>query len=157
MLGIEEIDLSNWRRALDVQVRDDQVRFVADHQPVALVILSKCYVRPDGYEWTPYLALDDSEAVGVAAVASDGEHAYLRHVAIDYRRQGAGLGRKMIVGVVAEVARAQPRCRGVFVTTHPENEVALSLYASLGFRPTGAIVGIEPVLKLDIVGGRPSA
>src|SRR4051812_28582353 len=56
MFELVEIDVSNWRRALAVEVRADQVRFVADHQPVALVILSKCYVRPDGQTWTPYLA-----------------------------------------------------------------------------------------------------
>jgi len=52
---LAEIDESNWRRALAVEVRADQVPFVADHQPVALVILSKCYLRPGGYTWTPAL------------------------------------------------------------------------------------------------------
>jgi ribosomal protein S18 acetylase RimI-like enzyme len=146
------IDASNWRRALEVEVRSDQVRFVADHQPVALVILSKCYVRPDGQTWTPYLALDDDEPVGVAAVASHGDGAQLRHVAIDHRRQGAGLGRLLVDAVVAEIRRTQPGCRSVLVTTHPENEVALSLYRSAGFRPTGAFSGIEPVLALDLTG-----
>ena len=150
MLEITEIDASNWRAAVAVEVRDDQVRFVADHQPVALVILSKCYVRPGGQSWTPYLALDDGEPVGVAGVASDGELVHLRHVAVDHRRQGEGLGRQLVAGVVAAVRRAQPACRAVQVTTHPENETALSLYLSAGFRRTGAFAGIEPVLQLDL-------
>jgi hypothetical protein len=50
---LAEIDESNWRRALAVEVRTDQVPFVADHQPVALVILSKCYVRPGGNDGRP--------------------------------------------------------------------------------------------------------
>jgi ribosomal protein S18 acetylase RimI-like enzyme len=153
---LAEIDASNWQRALEVEVRSDQVRFVADHQPVALVILSKCYVRPNGQAWTPYLGLEDGDPVGVAAVASDGDHAHLRHVAIDHRRQGAGRGRLLVDAVVAAVSRAQPACRQVSVATHPENAVALALYRSAGFRATGAMSGIEPVLTLDLAAVRMS-
>jgi ribosomal protein S18 acetylase RimI-like enzyme len=147
---LTEIDASNWRRALAVEVRPDQVRFVADCQPVALVILSKCYVRPAGQTWTPYLALYDDEPVGVVAVVSEGDVAQLRHFAIDHRRQGEGLGRMLVDAAVAAVSSTQPMCRSVIVTAHPENEIALSLYRSAGFRPTGAVSGIEPVLALDL-------
>jgi len=155
-LELAEIDESNWRRALAVEVRTDQIPFVTDHQPVALVILSKCYVRPGGQRWTPYLALVDERPVGVVAVASDGEHAHIRHFAIDHRRQGEGLGRSMPDAVVAAISRDQPSCRSVFVATHPENEIALSLYESVGFRRTGALSGIEPVLALDLIESRPN-
>lgn len=152
MFELVEMDASNWRRALEVEVRTDQVPFVADHQPVALVILAKCYVRAGGQTWTPYLALDDDEAVGVAAVASEGDHAHLRHVAIDHRRQGQGRGRMLLDAVVAAITRSQPTCRSVIVTAHPENEIALALYLSAGFRRTGELSGIEPVLSLDLAG-----
>ena len=154
MFELVEIDESNWRRALAVEVRPDQVPFVADHQPVALVILSKCYVRPDDQRWTPYLALDDKEPVGVVAVASQGDDAHLRHFAIDHRRQGEGLGRMLLDAVVAAISRTQPMCRSVIVTAHPENETALSLYLSAGFHRTGAFSGVEPVLSLDLTGHR---
>lgn len=150
MFELAEIDASNWRRALAVEVRPDQVRFVADYQPVALVILSKCYVRPDGQTWTPYLALHDDEPVGVVAVASERDHAQLRHFAIDHRRQGQGLGRMLLDAVVDAVSRTRPMCRSVIVTAHPENEIALSLYLSAGFRRTGAMSGTEPVLALEL-------
>ena len=152
MFELTEIDASTWRRALEVEVRADQVRFVADHQPVALVILAKCYVGAEAKTWTPYLALDDGAPVGVAAVAvgHDGDTAQLRHVAIDHRRQGEGLGRKLVDAVVDAISRAHPGCRSVLVTTHPDNEVALSTYQSAGFRRTGAMSGIEPVLELDL-------
>lgn len=154
MFELVEIDASNWRRALAVEVRTDQVRFVAAHQPVALVILSKCYVRPDGQTWTPYLALDDDEPVGVVAVASEDNRAHLRHFAIDHRRQGEGLGRRLLDTVIAAISLSQPMCRSVIVTAHPDNEIALSLYLSAGFRRTGAFSGIEPVLSLDLTGPR---
>ena len=150
MFEVVEIDASNWRRALAVEVRTDQVHFVAAHQPVALVILSKCYVRPDGQTWTPYLALDDGEPVGVVAVASEEDHADVRHFVIDHRRQGEGLGRRLLDTVVAAISLSQPMRRSVIVTAHPDNEIALSLYLSAGFRRTGAFSGIEPVLALDL-------
>ena len=152
MFELLEIDASSWRRALEVEVRADQLPFVADHQPVALVILSKCHVRAEGKTWTPYLALDEGAPVGVAAVAldADGDRAQLRHVAVDHRRQGEGLGRKLVDAVVDATRRAHPACRTVVVTAHPENDVALSLYAAAGFRRTGAMSGIEPVLELDL-------
>jgi diamine N-acetyltransferase len=147
---VAEIDASNWRQALSVEVRSDQVRFVADHQPVALVILAKCYLRPGGHTWTPYVAFDDADPVGVAAVASDDDRAHLRHVAIDQRRQGEGLGRLLVDAVVAAIREGRPACRWIEVTTHPENEVALRLYQSAGFHRTGAFSGIEPVMALDL-------
>lgn len=150
MFELVEIDESNWRRSLAVEVRTDQVPFVADYQPVALVILSKCYVRPEGQTWTPYLALDDEQPVGVVAVVSKGDHAQLRHMAIDHRRQGEGLGRLMLDAVVDAIRCSRPECRSVVVTTHPDNEIALSLYLAAGFSRTGASSGIEPVLLLDL-------
>ena len=155
MFELAEIDASNWRHALSVEVRADQVRFVADHQPVALVILSKCYLRPGGHTWTPYVAFQDAVPVGVAAVASHDDRAHLRHVAIDHRRQGEGLGRMLVDAVVAAISRSRPACRTVEVTAHPENEPALALYSSAGFRRTGAFSGIEPVMALDLTDRRP--
>jgi len=56
----------------------------------------------------------------------------------------------LVDALVAAVGRTQPMCRSVIVTTHPENEIALSLYLSAGFCRTGAMSGIEPVLALDL-------
>jgi diamine N-acetyltransferase len=123
---------------------------VADHQPVALVILAKCHVRPGGHVWRPFLALDDGAPVGVAAVAVEGDRAHLRHVAVEHRRQGQGLGRKLVDALVAAIRRSHPACRTVVVTAHPDNEIALALYDSAGFRRTGTFDGIEPVLTLDV-------
>ena len=150
MLELVEIDAGNWRQALAVEVHPDQVPFVADVQPVALVILAKCYVRPDGLRWTPYLALQDGEPVGVTAVASEPDRAHVRHFAIHRNRQGKGVGRSMLDAVIAEVRASDRSCRSLQVTTHPDNRVALRLYEAAGFRRTGERSGIEPVLVLDL-------
>jgi ribosomal protein S18 acetylase RimI-like enzyme len=153
---VVEINESNWQVAVAVEGRSDQVTFVASHQPVALVILSKCYVCPDGLVWRPYLALDGDVPVGVAAIASGPGRAQLRHVAIDHRRQGEGLGRRFVDALVATISRTQPSCRSVVVTTHPDNQVALSLYLTAGFHRTGVMSGIEPLLELDIPNRSPA-
>ena len=82
---------------------------------MALVILAKCFVRPDGKTWTPCL------------------------------------GRLLLNWLVDAIVRTQPMCRSVNVGAHPENEIALSLYRSAGFRDTGRMSGIEPELTLDLV------
>lgn len=149
-MQLRKIDAANWRRAVAVEVRPDQVRFVADVQPVALVILAKCYLRPDGHRWTPYLAVGDDEPLGVVAVVSEPDRAQLRHFAVDHRWQGRGHGRSMLEAVIAAIREEHAACRSVQVTTHPENGPALSLYESAGFRRTGAFAGIEPVLVLEL-------
>ena len=90
--------------------------------------------------------------MGVVGVVSEGDHAHLRHFAIDHRRQGEGLGRMLLDALVASISLRQPRYRSVIVTAHPENEAALSLYQSAGFHRTGAFVDAEPVLALDLSG-----
>ncbi len=92
--------------------------------------------------------------MGVVAVASEGDLAHVRHLAIDHRRQGEGLGRMLLDAVVVAISRSRPMCRSVVVTAHPENEIALLLYLSAGFRRTGAFTGVEPVLSLDLTGPR---
>lgn len=85
---LEVIDAGNWREALDVLVRDDQLAFVADHQPVALVILAKCFVRPGGRRWEPLLVRDARGlTVGVLALEHGPDGCELRNFAIDARRQ----------------------------------------------------------------------
>jgi ribosomal protein S18 acetylase RimI-like enzyme len=58
----------------------------------------------------------------------------------------------LLDAVIAAISRSQPTCNSVLVTVHPDNEVALSLYQSAGFRRTGEFSGIEPVLSLDFIG-----
>jgi hypothetical protein len=73
-LRLEAIDQHNWRAAVEVRVSADQLRFVAGHQPVALVILAKAYVGHGDLEWEPLAVISDASVVGVVALAhSDGK------------------------------------------------------------------------------------
>ena len=137
MISLLPIDQSNWRDALDVLVTDDQLRFVADHQPVVLVILAKAYLALGDKRWTPLAIVDDDRGlVGVVALA--------------IRAARARCSISPLTGVINIRGSAPahwPRsshsrgevlgCGHVELTVHPENESAQRLYAGGGFSPTG--------------------
>jgi len=153
-LRLAPIDRDNWRAAVAVEVAADQVRLVAGHQPVALVILAKAYLGSGGLDWEP-LAITVAEpvggpVVGVVALAHGPGHTELLHLAIDRSRQGQGLGSAAVGLLVAHVAATRPGSRQVRLTVHPDNERAQRLYAGAGFAPTGQVRDGEPVWYLDL-------
>lgn len=150
-LLLEVIDASNWREALDVRVRDDQLAFVADHQPVALVILAKCFVAPSGRRWEPLLVRDGpGVAVGVFAVEHGADGCELRNFAIDARRQGEGLGTAAAKAVIQRALQPESDCEELVVSAHPENHAAHNAYTSAGFARTDEIRNGEPVFRFKI-------
>ncbi len=88
-LRLALIDQHNWRAALAVQVTPDQLRYVAGHQPVALVILSKAYVRPGDLDWEPLAVTAGASVLGVVALAHASTHTEVLHLAVDASKQGA--------------------------------------------------------------------
>jgi RimJ/RimL family protein N-acetyltransferase len=144
-ISLVPIDQSNWRDALDVVVTDDQLRFVADHQPVVLVILAKAYLELGDTRWTPLAIVDDdSGIVGVVALADRAETCEILHLAVDGRHQRQGVGTRALAEIVAFAYEALG-CAHLELTVHPENESAQRLYAGGGFRPTGSQRHGEPV------------
>lgn len=122
----------------------EQLPLVADHQPVALVVLAKAYVQPDDRRWEP-LAFVDATGMAVAVLAlAHGKHvSEIVNLAVDADHQGRGLGAEV-------VAAALDRCRrlgatSVDLTVNPSNEVAARLYRRAGFAPTGQMRHGEPV------------
>lgn len=155
-VSLDQIDASNWREALEVRVRDDQLRFVADHQPVALVILAKCFVRPGGRRWDPILVRDRrGTAVGVFALTHGADGCELRNFAIDARRQGEGLGTAAVRAVIDRAHDPDGDCEELVVTAHPENHAAHRVYRSAGFISTGRERDGEPVFRFTV--DRPGA
>ncbi|MDW3220430.1 MAG: GNAT family N-acetyltransferase [Acidimicrobiales bacterium] len=146
---LEAIDSSNWREALDVRVRDDQLAFVADHQPVALVILAKSYVRPGGRSWEPLLVRDQAgSVVGVLAIEHGERTCELRNVAIDQDSQGRGLGTAAARAVIEWVRRPGGHCRELAVSAHPDNTAARRAYRAAGFGWSGERRDGEPLMRL---------
>ena len=147
---LEAIDQHNWRAAVAVRVSADQLRFVAGHQPVALVILAKAYVRPGDLDWEPLAVVSDAMVVGVVALAHSDSDTELLHLAIDTARQGQGIGSAAVKLVLEHVAASRPGCLEVRLTVHPDNTRAHGLYRSVGFSPTGEMREDEPIWSLKL-------
>lgn len=150
---VEPIDAANWREALGVRVTDEQLPFVADHQPVALVILAKSYVRPGGRRWEPLLVRTaDGSVVGVLAIEHGEDVCELRNVAIDAESQGRGVGTAAVRAVIARARRPGAHCTQLAVSAHPDNVVAHRAYAAAGFLWDGEYRNGEPLMRLPLEG-----
>ena len=134
MRELRAITADNWRDALRIRVQPDRLHFVASIEPVALILLAKCAVNPDGQVWHPLLLVDDGVPVGIVGVGLGGDVAWVHHVLIDEAHQGRGLGRALMRLVAAWLPESVTRL-GLNVV--PANEVGWALYQSLGFTQVG--------------------
>lgn len=128
----------------------DQLRFVADHEPVALVILAKAYVRPGGLDWQPYVVMHGDLCIGFLALAFSESACELYHLAIDVDWQSRGFGTAALATVVQMAQREHPECRELSLTVNPENIVAQALYRTRGFHASGETRHGEPVWRLPL-------
>jgi diamine N-acetyltransferase len=79
------------------------------------------------------------------------------HFFIDVRFQGRGYGRVAIARLIELVAREHPQAQALQLVVHPENTAAQRLYASAGFRPTGAERWGELAYRLELDAFRDTA
>ena len=145
MVSLVPIDRHNWRATLEVRVQPERLPWVASREPVALMLLAKSYVRPDGQDWHPLAVLaptgEGTDAVvGVLAAGLGGDVAWLHHVLIDERQQGRGYGRAAMLAVGNWLRREHPGVTRVGLSVLPENTIAFALYRSLGFEVIGETV-----------------
>lgn len=150
LVELARIDQHNWRAALDVRVTPEQLAYVAGHQPVALVILAKAYVRPDSLDWEPLVVTVGGSVVAVVALAHAPSHTRLLHLAVDVSRQGQGLGAASVERLVEHVRATRPDAEDIRLTVHPENQRAQRLYRSKGFLPNGEWRDGEAVWVLNM-------
>lgn len=149
---LEPIDVENWREALEVRVTDEQLPFVADHQPVALVVLAKSYVAQGGHRWEPLLVrVDQGAVVGVLALEHKAADACeIRNFAIDAAAQGRGIGTAAARAAIAWASRPDSDCVVLAVSAHPDNHAAHKTYQAAGFNWDGELRGSEPLMTLTL-------
>ena len=138
-LRLEPVTSTNWREGLAVRAQEGQARFVADYEPVLLVILAKSAVRVGGVKWWPFLLKDPASTIGVVAVADHREHhkaLMIFHLLIDERHQRRGYGRAALQQII-ELSRQSDGCDTLLLTVNPLNAAAIALYESAGFTVTG--------------------
>lgn len=139
MTALVPITADNWEAALAVRVQPDRLRFVASVEPVAMILLAKCLVNPDGQVWHPFALVDSGCVLGIVGVGVSGDVAWVHHVLIDASAQGRGYGRALMVHV-GDWLRSLGTVTRVGLNVLPSNEIGWALYASLGFEPIGTTV-----------------
>lgn len=68
---------------------------------------------------------------------------------IDKIYQGHGYGKKAMQLIIEEMRKIVD-CKEIYLSTEPENALAIKLYESLGFRATGEIIEDEEEYCLHI-------
>jgi ribosomal protein S18 acetylase RimI-like enzyme len=143
------LDASNWRRALEVRVGDDQLWLVADYQPIALVVLAKACVQQGEREWEPMGFTNSAgEFVAVFALAHGETVSEITNFAVNQQHQGQGVGKRALAAT-ADWCRS----RGSTIldlTVNPKNARAQALYTSAGMSPTGEERNGEPIWSMTL-------
>ncbi|MFT4166587.1 MAG: GNAT family N-acetyltransferase [Microlunatus sp.] len=145
----------NWREGLGVRVAPGQLRFIADHEPVVLVILAKAYVRVGGVDWQPLLIRHEGRTVGVVALVDERDPnraCSIYHLLIDRHHQRSGHGRAALRQLVRQASCGED-CDRIRLTVHPENLAAIGLYQSEGFVIDGADEDGELRMSLVVKSG----
>ena len=143
-VSLRPVEAGSWRDVARLTIAPGQERFVA----APTYYLAFC-----AYEdvWQPLSvhAAGSGEVVGFLMWGIDDADGscWLGGVLVDAEHQGRGVGRAAIVEALRVL---QPRVdsAGFALAYHPENEVAKSLYSSLGFVETGEVDEGEVVARL---------
>ncbi|MBS5952084.1 MAG: GNAT family N-acetyltransferase [Clostridium sp.] len=67
---------------------------------------------------------------------------------IDHKYQGKGFGRISLRKIIEEMKKNED-CKDIYISFDPNNNIARSLYESLGFKDTGKTLEEELLFKLE--------
>jgi diamine N-acetyltransferase len=127
---LEPVTADNWRACAALTVRPEQQRFV---NAVTYYLCMCSY----GTTWQPLAAVRGDAVVGFVMWGIDDDRSrWIGGLVVDAAAQRSGVGRA-VVTLLMERFAAEPDCPGAALSYHPDNAAARSLYASLGFVPTG--------------------
>ncbi len=146
MLHLVEIDRYNYLSVLDLSVSAEQKSFVASNQ----YSLAQAYAQP---ECVPLALYAENRPVGFAMYGLDeDDHQYwIYRLMIDQRFQGVGYGREAMHLLIDRIrGLSDEEHNRVYISFEPENEIAKSLYVSLGFVPDGRVLYGEVVYVLAL-------
>ncbi len=148
-IRLKEIDASNWREALGLELNAGQEHFVAPN----VYSLAEAYVRPELPVYRPLAVYnEDGQVVGFAMYTCDpasAERHYVQRLMIDRRFQGRGYGRAAMVELL-KLIRENENCEEISLTVDPDNANAQGLYRSLGFEGTGEMLDGQEVFTLRL-------
>jgi len=146
MLRLVEIDRYNFHSVMDLNVSAEQRDFVASNQ----YSLAQAFVQP---ECVPLALYAENKPIGFAMYGLDeDDHQYwIYRLMIDGRYQGVGYGReamRLLIDCIRGLSDEEHK--RIYISFEPENEIAKSLYESLGFLPDGRVLYGEVVYVLEL-------
>jgi len=154
MPEIRPVTKDNWKELVALKVRDDQKHFVASNlYSIAESQFGETIPGEGHWDMFPYGMYDEGTPVGFLMLSYNYEFArfqgFILRLMVDDAHQGKGYG-KFGMNWMLEKYRADGRVRVVGISYEPNNEVARTLYASLGFQETGEIVDGEMLALLNL-------
>ncbi|WP_277587048.1 GNAT family N-acetyltransferase [Psychrobacillus antarcticus] len=133
-----EINKDNWLRTVLLTTNEDGKatvveKFVASN---ALSIVQSIYETG----WTVRGVEVDDKIIGFTmyGLDEDTKNYWICRLMIDYTCQGKGYGKEVVQLILDELKQLDD-CETIYLSTEPDNEVAIKLYESVGFRKTGNI------------------
>jgi len=141
---LKDVTAKNWRAVARLELAPEQQDLVADN----LHSIAESKFDPTAHPRAIYAG---GEPVGflmydVSYDASEREALIYRFM-IDRRHQGKGYGRAALVLALNEI-KAFPKVRKAVISYMPDNKVAKTFYASLGFVEAGIDEDGEMMAKL---------
>ncbi len=146
MLHLVEIDRYNYLSVMDLSVAPEQKDFVAPNQ----YSLAQAYAQP---ECVPFALYAENRPVGFAmySLDEDDHQFWIYRLMIDQRYQGVGYGREAMGLLIDRIRSLSDEDHNrIYISFEPENEIAKSLYESLGFVPDGRVLYGEVVYYLAL-------
>lgn len=158
MMELRKITLENRRAIFNLEVSEEQRRFVASN----LSSMASCYVlATNGGHPLPFAIYADDMPVGFVMMTygitgyelpsiADESYCILR-LMIDQQYQNKGYGREALKEILAFI-RTFPAgpARYCWIPYGRENLTAKKLYESFGFRDNGEICDNEPITVLEL-------
>ncbi|WP_027626146.1 GNAT family N-acetyltransferase [Clostridium lundense] len=156
MIELQKITEDNFNDCIKLEPKEEQRSYVASN----LLSLAEAYVALSNNEGIPmpYAIYNNDVMVGFimlvyieAAEDTDENTYWVCRLMIDKEYQGKGYGKDAMTKVI-ELVRTFPygKALALSLSYEPENIVAKTLYASLGFVETGDIEDGELVAKLTL-------
>ncbi|MEK3980610.1 GNAT family N-acetyltransferase [Psychrobacillus sp. FSL K6-2836] len=148
-MKLVEITKDNWLQTVLLTTNEDGKativeKFVASN---ALSIVQSIYETG----WIVRGVEEDDKIIGFTmyGLDEDTKNYWICRLMIEHTYQGKGYGRKVVQMILDEMKQIDD-CATIYLSTEPDNEVAIRLYESLGFQKTGNINDGEAefVLKL---------
>ncbi|HNH25678.1 MAG TPA: GNAT family N-acetyltransferase [Anaerolineales bacterium] len=154
MPEMRPVTKDNWKELVALKVRDDQKHFVASNlYSIAESQFGETIPGEGHWDMFPYGMYDEGTPVGFLMLSYNYEFArfqgFILRLMVDDAHQGKGYG-KFGMNWMLEKYRADGRVRVVGISYEPNNEVARTLYANLGFQETGEIVDGEALALLNL-------